>query len=213
MLTRQKTLEDEICERYEVCRRRIHPHYSAGNRHDEDWAKAASLIRSIGANPRAFVEAQFEIGGATGHQSFPWPSQLHGNRAIDLYNRYIESFRSRPEEIDRCQLRYLNNFVTKRTMSIDEALLRKEHPFRPYFRLLCCSEAIFPDLQRIWGDLAERELREEPDLYQYIEKKYGSNRPQSIVRRFIPGETGGPYPEVPPPSEIPRDFQSYARGF
>lgn len=203
----KKSIEDEICDKYEQCRRAFHPGYAAGNRHDEHWRKAADLVRSIGADPRLFVEAQFEIGGVNNSQILPFPAQIHGNRAVENYDLYIAAFRPKAEEAVINQFRYLANFVDRVGMTIDQAVSNIDAPFRPYFRLLTCSDEIAPAIEQRWGEAARRELQNNSDLRAHLQLKY-AYRIDRIIRQDVPGEAGGEPHPVPPPTEFTRERQS-----
>ena len=199
-----RTLEDEICDKYEQCRRQFHPHYHAGNRHDEHWAKAAELCRQIDADPRIFVEAQFEMPAEGGTRAVPFPSQIHSVNAVPNYNRYVENFRSKAKEGVANQFRRLASLMENFGLTIDQAVADPLQNFRPYFRVLVCSDEALETLEASWGEVARRELEVNPDLKNYLRNNYGI-RAIRIIRQDIPGEAGSTHHPVPPPSPITRE--------
>jgi len=202
----QRTIEDEICDKYESERRRHTSHYSAGNRHDRHWEKAAAIVRQIGADPRLFVEAQFAPWALGIHQAYPFPQQVHGPKAAYNYEKYMEAFRGKAEECVKNQFRYLGNFVSLGGLSVDQALRNSSHPFRAFFRILSCSDEVLDEFCSTWLREALWQLQSDRDLREYLLKNHGY-RTKRIIRQDVSGEDCGTFCEMSPPPPPPPERQ------
>ena len=207
-----QSIEDEIADKYEQCRRKTYPTYSVGNRHDEHWKKAAEIVRRIGADPRLFVEAQFRFAQTNRSQPFPHPSQMHGDKALEYYNSYIERFQPEVAEEVACQFAYLANFIHRVGLTIDEAVANPRHPFRPFFRILVCTDEQLPSIQAAWLTAALHEVESSKDLRIFLNKNHGY-RAKRLIRQELSGEAVGTPCEVPPPTPITRDYPDFPGRF
>jgi len=209
---RPLSLEEDIADKYVQCRRNIHPSYIAGFRHEDCWRKAADLVRRLKADPRLFVEAQFKIAESNDMQEVPYPSQLSGPAAAANYQKFIESYRPEIELVMAQQFRILYDYMERCSQTLDEAVSHPINTFRPFFRLLVCSDEAYEKIKPQWRVAALKELHRNRDLHDHLFNKYG-NRAQRLIWEGIPGIPDSTHHPVPPPSPPSRTYPDLTRRF
>ncbi len=197
-----RSIEDMVCDKYVECRRKFHPNYTPGGREEVHWSKIADLVRRIEADPRLFIEAQFELGSVETKGQLPYPQMLYSDRAAGIYQQYMESKRNKSADLVNCQFTYLRNFVTRRHLSIDESVGNHLHPFKAFFRLLVCSDEALPLLAPIYMAKAQDELIRNTDLHHHLKSTHAI-RTQRIIREEVPGGVGSAVSSLQPPTEVP----------
>jgi hypothetical protein len=197
----QRTTEWHIRDKYIQLRRQLHPNYNPSPASEDQWARAAIVVEQLKADPRIFVEAQFEYHPC----AYPHPNNLYGWSAVDRYRKYIEHFASLAEEVHAQQGAYLRNYIYKMGRTIDDTVLDPQSQLRPYFRLLVCSEAILAQVVERFGRQAITELTQNTDLLEFLKRdpQYDDRIKKYIVRQELPGGDDRASFTVPAPARSP----------
>lgn len=195
------TIETQIQNEYIRQRRRVHPGYQPLDRHDVAWQKAADIVRSLNADPVAYVEAQFNFS----RSAFPYPSELHSKIATDKYSKYMETYCPEPELIHRQQGSYIIALIdNKAYASLDDIALDENLTLiKPYIRLLICSEQALTQVLEKFKDLARRELSFNSRLHQFLkDDKTYDTRLRSVFPEGISGGTRHSCDSLPQASSV-----------
>lgn len=172
------TIEERVRERYTQLRRAFHPGYTSNDQKTGvAWDKTAALIRSIGADPEKFVQAQFDARATfPDGRNFPFPAQLYSSGAEGNYERYAADTIAAPEAMLDEQNRLLAANLDEgfHENDVDLALASPALDFKSWFRILMCSDTNLPDFDQICGAAARLQVQHNRGLFELIQRKYVS---------------------------------------
>jgi hypothetical protein len=204
-------LSKRLQQLYETRRRLIEPKYrQSAKRFESSWMKVAQLVKSINADPVAYIESQFIVPNGYGLKPYPYPNQMYGDIALSKYKQLQKRPNSPFEMAFNTQISYVKNLQsTFNEKSLDEILSDPLMPIKNFTRVMLCSSEAYEEIFNTYGKEAQKELQSEVGLSEHIKKNYES-RYKRIFRERLPAWTGSEHSEDPgPPSKIKRG-QTYS---
>ena len=168
---------------YEKFRRRSTPGYFCGPKFDDEWFKLSDFLKSKKVCPVTYLESLFEGWGNT-----PFPPQLRSPRAVQIYEKYLNSGQTIGEKEFMHQVTLVHESIrsygNNDKNSIDQVLLLDFLPIKAYIRVLLCGDEVLPELLEKYGKTAYAEVKSNPSIDKYLKENYVSRYQRLFPQRL-----------------------------
>ena len=198
-------IEERLRERYLDLRTQRFPGQprQLSSNFDKHWTKMAEIVYDLQADPVEWIDSHCNKPGV-----LPYPINMLSDEAIDRFKKVMDNVSASPSDLVHTHRFYIESLLTRTNASELEIFMNTSIDLRAWYRVIFAPEVIADPLVKKFGEVAEKQIKSDKKLQQYLEQNYG-DRIERIIPKVVSAEFSGPHNPVPPPSEAALRYTSW----